>query len=273
MRGQRTVQYHLGMRRAETFADRQVIQAVEAIWKHISPSVPAEFFLTSGANSSCGSVNWDDRPLPIRLNLRQNGPGQNLPLTLPPGVAATQANLRSEGRRSPEDLLLHLLHMAAHANATTPSGGSEGRYHGVGFLQAAKRLGVETMMRGDRDRWSAGTGFAFDFSLYDDPNSESWQELRRPKWYRRDLERLRVIEQWEDTETGGPRGRRGAISLRCQCTEQTILAGLKARGLPPNTGTGRSSSIAAPKIISVSQGVQERGGLRCDDCGQTFEPY
>ena len=66
---------------------------------------------------------------------------------------------RRNGRRSPEDLLLHLLHMAPHATATTPSGGSEGRYDGVGFHQAAMRLGVLT--KREDPSWSPGAGIAF----------------------------------------------------------------------------------------------------------------
>jgi len=64
------------------------------------------------------------------------------------------------------------------------------------------------------------------------------------------------------------------IPLVWRCTPETILVGLAKRGLPANTGLGERGTqvIAAPKRIIAPTGVAARGGLRCDDCGQPFEP-
>jgi hypothetical protein len=237
-------------------------QAIYAVWSRIQKELPGvadiEVFLTNDHNSGCASVNWDDRPLVIRLNLQEPGPGQKLPLD-------------ERGNRTPEDILLHLLHLGAHAGAYTPSQGSEGRYHGVGFFQAAQQIGLETVKRGD-PAWSPASGFAIDFAAYEDPNSPAWAELKRAKWYKRELERLEAIEDWEAPEAIRPR-QRGPVRMRCQCTEETIKAGLRRRGLPETTGLGDRGTkiIAAPKVINVSTGVAERGGLLCADCGEEFK--
>jgi hypothetical protein len=51
----------------------KVTQAVYATWERIRKDLPGiadiELFLTNDHNSGCASVNWDDRPLLIRLNL------------------------------------------------------------------------------------------------------------------------------------------------------------------------------------------------------------
>jgi hypothetical protein len=253
--------YHDHMERAGAMSDK-MIKAINDTWQRIQKELPGiadiELFLTNDHNSGCASVNWDDRPLLIRMNLQEPGPGQKLPLD-------------ENGKRLPEDILLHLLHLAAHAGAYTPSQGSEGRYHGIGFLQATSKLGVETAKRSDQS-WSPASGFAIDFAAYADPNSPAWAELKRAKRYKRELERLEAIKDWEAPESIRPR-QRGPVRMRCQCTEETIKAGLRKRGLPETTGLGDRGTkvIAAPKVINVSTGVAERGGLLCADCGEEFK--
>lgn len=237
--------------------------AIQFTWRRVTGKLMGvpniELTLTNDHNSGCASVDWwrKSGPPTVRINPSENGPGQLLPMD-------------KNGNRLPEDLLLNLLHLGAHA-AGTRTMASEGRYHDARFAENAKVLGLETVERGSAS-WSPATGFAIDFEAYADPDGPAWQELRRLKWYKRELEKLETLREWEAPAAIRPR-QRGPVFMRCACTEETIKAGLRKRGLPEDTGIGTrgTKTIAAPKVINVSSGVGARGGILCADCGQPFE--
>ncbi|MGB6457628.1 MAG: hypothetical protein WBH47_24410 [Streptosporangiaceae bacterium] len=251
----------------------RLTQAMYATWQRIQQDLDVPdivIALTNDHNSGC-STDFEDRPVIVRINPNEPGPGQLLPLD-------------ENGNRLPEDLLLHLLHLGAHAGAPNFPGsgtsqsagrGSEGRYHGTGFAAAAKELGLETVKRGGPS-WSPATGFAIDFAEYADPNSSAFVELSRPKRYKRELDKLEAIRGWIPPEAIRPR-QRGPVRMRCACTEETIKAGIRKR-LGKTTLTAEdmglgergTKTIAAPKVINVSEGVAKRGGLWCQDCKTEF---
>jgi hypothetical protein len=70
--------------------DATVTKAVLAVWSRIQKELGVpdiEVFLTNDHSSGCASADWDHKPLAIRLNLREPGPGQLLPLDDQPRLA------------------------------------------------------------------------------------------------------------------------------------------------------------------------------------------
>jgi hypothetical protein len=229
---------------AEEERDAEVIAALDSAWARIRAEQPlgtippvARWYLTEGRSSS-HSMAWDE-PVTIRINLQTD----------------------DEQNRSGRDLIEFLLHLAAHA----ASGGSEtaeGRYHSAEFRKVATELGLdaEQPMRGGRP--SVGSGFS-DISL-------AKGTLTR---YKSEIGKLdRAMAHWKPVKVR-PKSR-APIPLVCQCTPETIAAGLKARGLAPDTGLNKqgTQTIAAPKRIIAPTGVAARGGIVCEDCGKPFVP-
>jgi hypothetical protein len=72
----------------------------------------------------------------------------------------------------------------------------------------------------------------------------------------------KALETWEPERAR--KDSRSPQALRCQCTVDTIMAGMAKRGIPV------TDTPAAPNLISASKGVRERGGIVCADCGAEF---
>jgi hypothetical protein len=168
-----------------TPSDLTVLRALDRIWAEIreqDPAVPAASFeLTPGRSSSCSNVDWQ-RPV-------------------------IQVNLQHEGQtRSASDLLLYLIHMAAHG-ATGGTTSSEGKYHGAGFRDTARKLGLDAEFAGK------GTGYS-DISLatgtmtrYREGNAIAALEY--------------ALKSWEPVVVR--RARRGSVKLVCSCSPARII--------------------------------------------------
>jgi hypothetical protein len=134
------------------------------------------------------------------------------------------------------------LHLGAHAmsrGGKSPSQ-SEGRYHSADFRDAAKVLGL------DAERVPI-KGFGF---------GEVSMSRGTKTRYRSEIAKLdRALARWEAVPIRAKS--RAPIPLVCECTPETILAGLAKRGLPPDTGLGKhgTKGIAAPKRIIAPTGV------------------
>jgi hypothetical protein len=232
---------------AEEEPDAEVIAALDSAWARIRAEQPmgtipqvSQWYLTEG-RSSGHSMAWD-QPVTLRVNLQTD----------------------EEQNRSGKDLMLYLLHMGAHAATWEPGKPQtvEGRYHSADFRKVATELGLdaEQPMRGGRP--SVGSGFS-DISL-------AKGTLTR---YKSEIAKLdRAIAHWKPVKVR-PKSR-APIPLVCQCTPETIKAGLDRRGLPEDAGLSRQGTrtIAAPKRIIAPTGVAIRGGIVCEDCGQPFLP-
>jgi hypothetical protein len=215
------------------------MEALDSAWTRVRAEAPlenippADFYLTEGRSTWCATATWAE-PVVLRINLMTEG-----------------------HNRTGEDVMESLLHLGAHAmsrGSRSPTQG-EGRYHSAEFRDAAKVLGL------DAERVE-GKGFGF---------GEVSMARGTKTRYRGEIAKLdRALARWEAVPI---RARsRAPIPLVCQCTPETILAGLKKRGMPPDTGLGErgTQNIAAPKRIVAPTGVAARGGLRCDDCGAEF---
>jgi hypothetical protein len=231
---------------AEEQRDAEVIAALDSAWARIRAEQPmgtippVRWYLTEG-RSSGHAMPWDE-PVTIRLNLQTD----------------------DEQNRSGKDLMLYLLHMGAHAASWQPGKPQtvEGRYHSAEFRDAALKLGLdaEQPMRGGRP--SVGSGFS-EISL-------ARGTLSR---YKSEIGKLdRAMARWKPVKVRAKA--RAPIPLVCECTAETIAAGLKARGLPPDAGLSKQGTqkIAAPKRIIAPTGVAARGGIVCSDCGAEFKP-
>jgi hypothetical protein len=227
--------------------DAEVIEALDSAWARIRAEQPmgtipkVSWYLTEGRSSGC-STTWDE-PVTIRINLLTN----------------------DEQNRSGKNLMEYLLHMGAHAatwQPDKPQPRDEGRYHSKEFHDVAGKLGLAAEQKMRDGRPSVGSGFS-DISLAEGT-------LTR---YKSEIGKLdRAMSGWKPVKLR-PKTR-APIPLVCQCTPQTIAAGLKARGLPPDTGLNRQGTrtIKVPKRIIAPSGVAARGGIVCEDCGQPFVP-
>ena len=224
-----------------TDKDSEILEALKTAWGSIQAVAmpvtipPADFYLTEGRGTWCATATWAE-PVVLRMNLMHEG-----------------------RNRTGEDVMESLLHLGAHAmsrGSRSPTQG-EGRYHSAEFRDAAKVLGL------DAERIE-GKGFGFG-----EVNMARGTKTR----YRSEIARLdRALARWEAVPIRAKS--RAPIALVCECTPETILAGLEKRGLPANTGLGARGTqvIAWPKRIIAPTGVAARGGLRCDDCGAEFLP-
>lgn len=222
--------------------DTEVMEALDTAWTRVRTEAPmgeipaADFYLTEGHSTWCATATWAE-PVVLRINLQHEG-----------------------RNRSGEDVMESLLHLGAHAMSTgggkSPSQ-SEGRYHSAEFRDAAKVLGL------DAER-VAGKGFGF---------GEVSMARGTKTRYRSEIAKLdRALARWEAVPVRAQS--RAPIPLVCNCTPETILAGLAKRDLPKDTGLGKHGTkrIAAPKRIMAPSGVAARGGLFCTDCQSEFRP-
>lgn len=228
---------------AEEERDIEVIAALDSAWARIRAEQPmrtippVRWYLTEG-RSSGHSMPWDE-PVTIRINLQTE----------------------EEQNRSGKDLMLYLLHMGAHA-ASGVSESVEGRYHSAEFRDKAKDLGLDAEQPMRDGRPSVGSGFS-EVSLAEGTEAR----------YRKEIAKLdRAMAGWKPVKVRAKA--RAPIPLVCECTPETIAAGLKARGLPPDAGLSKQGTqkIAAPKRIIAPTGVAARGGIVCSDCGAEFKP-
>jgi hypothetical protein len=221
--------------------DTEIMEALGVAWARVRAEAPlgavpaADFYLTEGRSTWCATATWAE-PVVLRINLMHEG-----------------------RNRTGEDIMESLLHLGGHAmsrGSRSPTQG-EGRYHSAEFRDAAKVLGL------DAERVE-GKGFGF--------GEVSMARATKTR-YRSEISKLdRALARWEAVPIRAKS--RAPIPLVCQCTPDTIAAGLENRGLPANTGLGTrgTQAIAAPKRIIAPTGVAARGGLRCDDCGSEFVP-
>jgi len=232
----------------QTERDMKIVTALNQTWDRLNtvsgnqlPKV--EWYLTSGNNSGC-TTTWDTSPVVLRMNLQER-----------------TSEVDEEGRpvyrnRPAEEILTQLVHLAAHASMRSePTAGAEGRYHSTAFTEAAKALGLEVARSGD-SRYNFGTG---NIPL---PSAERVKGTTKYASYLRRIDQ--ALATWEPEKAR--KDSRSPQGLRCRCTIDTILKGMEKRGLRPT-----SSPPTAPKVISASKGVRERGGIVCQDCGFRFE--
>lgn len=228
--------------------DMNVIAALNQTWERLNTvsgnRLPAEveWFLTAGRDAACAAV-WDTKPVVLRMNLQER-----------------TGETDEDGRpmyvnRKPEDILTQVVHLAAHAlTRSEPTAGAEGRYHGTNFAEAADVLGLDVVQPGTAD-FNTGTGRV--------PVAPQEQSKLGSKYaaYVRRIDK--AMQDWEPERAR--KDSRSPQALRCQCTVATITAGMEKRGVPMT-----STIPTAPKVISASKGVRERGGIVCADCGAEF---
>ena len=118
--------------------DTGVLRALAGIWSAIAAQddrVPrgVVFDLQPARTSGCSTVEWDTSPV-IVLNLKDS--------------VGEKLHARA--------ILQTLLHLAAHGAATGVRG-SEGRYHSVGFADAARKVGLDVS-----ETRTPGVGYQID---------------------------------------------------------------------------------------------------------------
>jgi len=219
--------------------DVQIVTALNQTWDRLNTvsgnRLPdADWYLTAGPDSP-HSVAWDTTPVVLRINLQVR--------------SATGGSLMN---RPADEILAHVVHLAAHAITRHDAAqGAEGRYHGTNFAEAAEVLGLDVVQPGTAD-FNTGTGRI--------PAQEQPKLASKYAAYLRRIDK--AMETWEPERAR--LSSRSPQTMRCQCTVDTILAGMAKRGVRV------TSTPNAPKVINASSGVRERGGIVCADCGQTF---
>jgi hypothetical protein len=206
------VRAHYTLAMAES--DQEVVDALAAAWARIRrdkrvPKVVID--IGPGRSSSCTSVGWGesgsgDQPQVLELNLRPDG-------------------LNTTG----PEVMHFLLHQAAHALAP-PSPSTEGRYHGVEFRDAARKLGLEVKRAPGR----GGTGWS-ETTL--DDQARYAPEIRAL---------ARALRRWEPTvqpKAARSSSRNPPVAV-CQCSP--------------------------PRRIRVSETTLRRGPIKCGICRHEF---
>ncbi len=151
-----------------------------------------------------------------------------------------QVNLmRGDRKTTSAELLERLLHWASHALVYEPGkvASSEGRYHGKGYKAAAEQLGLGVEA-------SDPIGGA----------AEGWSVTKLARGtlsrYRPEVDRVsRALGRWEPTsqpKTQEPRQSRAQVMVQCSC--------------------------APPRKIRAAQKSINKGGIRCEVCGERFVP-
>jgi len=225
--------------------DVNILNALNQTWDRLNavagnqlPEV--EWYLTAGPDSP-HAVSWDDNPVVLRMNLQERS-----------------GEVDEEGRpvfvnRKPSDILTQLVHLAAHAmTRNEPTQGAEGRYHGTHFATAADALGLSVLQPDSAD-YNTGTGRV--------PTLDQPKLVTKYAAYLRRIDA--AMQTWEPERAR--KDSRSPQTLRCRCTVQTVLKGMEKRRIRPS-----SQPPTAPKVISASKGVRERGGIICADCGAEF---
>jgi hypothetical protein len=139
--------------------------------------------------------------------------------------------------RGPQEIMAWLLHQGAHGLLYTRgehSEGNEGRYHNKAFLAAAEELGLDA--EGDA---VPGLGYV--------------NTIMRPgtvRAYRHQIGQLATaLQSWEPPapRPGSSRAAgRNRIMVHCQCDP--------------------------PRKLAITPSVLGKGPVRCEVCGQLFEP-
>jgi hypothetical protein len=152
-------------------------------------------------------------------------------------------NLRPDGPRrrtsTGPEILQGLLHQAAHAIVYEPGkiAPTEGRYHSREYKEAAERLGLDVEPSDPVGKAASGWSVT----------TLARGTLSR---YRSEVDRLsRALAKWEPTaqqKTQQPRESRTQVAVHCSCTP--------------------------PRKIRAGQKVLDKGGIRCEVCGELFLP-
>lgn len=145
--------------------------------------------------------------------------------------------MRGDRNATAAEVLQELLHCAAHAIVYEPGkvAPTEGRYHDKSYRAAAESLGLDVEasdpVGGAADGWSITTLARGTLSRY-----------------RAEVDRLnRALARWEPTEQQkrqDPRQSRTQVMVQCSCTP--------------------------PRKVRAGQKVLDKGGIRCEICGELF---